>query len=299
MKAVIRSGLCLAAVLCCSVSIAADKKKKDDDNSPGLTGFDIQFINDSNPAKAEFERDIEATNAVKGRLTGNLWSKELIKEEFVSSGLSINGSASYEHNLDLEGLGESRYRASIDWFRENRTSEIAPFFRASFGLGYLDSETKIRDSSIVDLSGSINIQPTAFSDTTLGFSLEVREAETEVFDTTKTQFFLTANFSPFSRFVIRAGLRYVIGHEVSTATPTLNVVNNAQAIEPDNAFGGFEANRFAYLIDANSAIGELGLGYEVSDAIEANLLYRYVSTSAEGDIGYDRNMIELTFSYSL
>ena len=299
MKVAIRSVVCLAALAVCTTSLAADKDKKKKDAAPGITGFDIQFIGDSNPAKAEFERDIEAANSLRGRLTGNLWSTELIKEEFVSSGISINASATYEHNLDFDGLGESRYRASLDWFRENRTSRLAPFFRASFGLGYLDSETQIRDSSVIDLSASINLQQTNFSDSTFGVIVELREADTEVFDTTKTQIFLTANFSPAPRLVLRGGLRYVIGDEVSTATPTLNIVNNAQAIEPDNAFGGFEENRFAYLINANSAIGELGIGYEVSNAIEANLLYRYVSTSADGDIGYDRNMVELTFSYSL
>lgn len=299
MNFAIRSMVCLAVLSVGTASLAADKDKKKEEAEPGLTGFDLQFIADSNPAKAEFERDIEAANSLKGRLTGNLWSKELIKEEFVSSGLALNASATFEHNLDIEGLGESRYRASLDWFRENRTSRIAPFFRASLGVGYLDSETQIRDSAIVDLSASVNLQQTNFSDSTFGIIVEVREADTEVFDTTKTQVFLTANFSPAARLVIRAGLRYVIGDEVSTATPTLNIVNNAQAIEADNAFGGRDDNRFAYLINANSAIGEVGIGYEVTNAIEANLLYRYVSTSADGDIGYDRNMVELTFSYSL
>jgi len=299
MKSGIPWVVCLMALAVGSMTFAAEKPKKKKEAAPGITGFDLQFINDSNPAKAEFERDIEAANALKGRVTGNLWSTELIKEEFISSGISVNASASYEHNLDFEGLGESRYRASLDWFRENRTSRIAPFFRASFGLGYLDSETQIRDSSIVDLSASVNLQQTNFSDSTIGVIVEVREGDTEVFDTTKTQLFLTANFSPSARLVLRGGLRYVIGDEVSTATPTLNVVNNSQAIEPDNAFGGFDENRFAYLIGANSTIAELGLGYEVSKTIEANLLYRYVSTSADGGIGYDRNMLELTFSFSL
>ncbi|MBX2886044.1 MAG: hypothetical protein KTR32_39175 [Granulosicoccus sp.] len=277
------------------VAVAADKKSE---STAGITGFDLKIISDSNPAKAEFERDIEETNSFRARVTGNLLSKDLSVASF-PSGLSLNASASYEHNADIEELGESRYRISADWFRENATSSLAPFYRMSFGLGYLDSETQIRDSAIVDLSASVNFQPTDFFDSTVGASLEVRDADTTVFDTTKATVFLTGNFAPVERLILRAGFRYVFGHEVSTATPTLNIVNTAEAIEADDAFGGRAANRFAYLLDANSAIFEVGAGYLLTDAIEANLLYRIVSTTADNDIGYDRNMLELTFSYSL
>ncbi len=289
---------CMVALLCSGASFI-QAAENEDGFKPGLTGFDLKFINDSNPAKAEFERDIEETNSFSGRVTANLYSKELYRLSNLASGISLNGSASYEINSDIEELGEARYRVSVDWFREDNSREIAPFYRASLGLGFIDSETQIRDSTFVDATISGNIQPTDFFDSTLGLSVQVRDADTAVFDTTKGILFLTGNFSPVKQFVLRAGFRYVFGNEVSTATPTLDIVNTAEAIEPDEAFGGRAANRFAYLLDANSAIFEVGLGFRLSDAIETNLLYRVVSTSADNDIGYDRNMLELTLSYSL
>lgn len=264
-----------------------------------LTGVDLKFINDSNPAKAEFDRDIEATSSVLGRVTGNIFSLALKSDATVSRGLSINGSASYEHNIDIEALGESRYRASVDWFRENKKAAGVPFIRAGLGINYIDSETQIRDGLLIDLNASINYQPTSFFDTTIGVQTAVRDAETAVFDTAKTTLFATANFSPSPRLVLRTGLRYVIGDEVSTATPTLNIVNNAQVIEPDEAFGGAPEERFAYLIGANSAIVEAGIGYGITSNLQANLLYRYVTTEADGDISYDRNMIEFTLGFDL
>lgn len=264
-----------------------------------LTGVDLKFINDSNPAKAEFERDIEETASVRARVTASLYSLPVNDNDVASSGISINGSASFEHNLDIEGLGESRYRVGIGWFRESKKGAGNPFFRSSLGVTYLDSQTQIRDSVLVDIGGSINFQPTNFFDTTFGVQAQVREAETEVFGTTKTTLFATANFSPAPRIVLRTGLRYVIGDEVSTATPSLNIVNNAVVIEPDEAFGGAPAERFAYLINANSAIAEAGIGYGISGTIQANLLYRFVSTEADGDIGYDRSLIEFTLSIDL
>lgn len=268
-------------------------------SGPALSGFDLRYINDSNPAKAEFDRDIEATGSFMARVTGSFYSNMLVQQTNLLSGISFNGSASYELNPDIEELGETRFRLSADWFREYTTAQLAPFYRLSLGVGALDSESAIRDSTIVDVSASVNFQPTNFFDSTLGVRYEVRDADTDVFDTSKATVSLTANFSPFERLILRAGLRYVTGNEVSTATPTLGIVNAQDVIEPDDAFGGIAANRFAYLLDADSALVEVGLGYVFSDAIESNLLYRIVSTTAEGDIGYDRNMLEFTLSYSL
>ncbi len=264
-----------------------------------LTGVDLKFINDSNPAKAEFDRDIEEASSFLGRLSGNLYSRSLRSDDVVNSGFSLNGSASYEHNVDIEGLGESRYRASADWFRENKKRSGSPFVRFGLGITYIDSETQRRDGVAIDSGASINFQPTSFFDTTLGAQVAVTDAETEVFDTTKFTLFATANFSPTPKLVLRTGLRYVMGDEVSTATPTLNIVNSAEVIEPDEAFGGAAEERFAYLIGANSAIAEAGIGYAITGSVQANLLYRFVSTEADGDISYDRSLIEFTVGIDL
>lgn len=283
------SAVAVAVGVFCSGSVSA----------AGLTGVDLKFINDSNPAKAEFDRDIEATSSVMARVTGNLFALPLVNDEQTNSGLSVNASASFEHNLDIDALGESRYRASVDWFREAKKRRATPFVRMGLGLNYIDSETQIRDGMLLDASASINLQPTNFFDTTFGLQAAVRNAETDVFDTTKTTLFATANFSPMPRLVFRTGLRYVIGDEVSTATPTLNIVNNAIVIEPDEAFGGAPEDRFAYLINANSAIAEAGVGFSLTGTVQANLLYRFVSTEADGDISYDRSMIEFTVGIDL
>jgi len=90
----------------------------------------------------------------------------------------------------------------------------------------------------------------------------------------------------------------VFGDEVSTATPTLAIVNTANAIEPDNAFGGFDERRFAYLLDASSVIVQLGANIEVSPQISADIGYRYVHTEADEDISYDRNLVTISARYA-
>jgi len=284
VKAIVRTTLTVLAIYASNVAAF------------GISGIDLQFLNDSNPAKAEFDRDIENTGSIRGRIAIDLYSKQIKETEFTSSGLTLDGAGSYEHNLDIAELGQNQYGISLGGFHENRQRLGLPFYRYSLSLGYIDSETEIRDSIVVGLTFSVNYELTPFFDTTVGLLLEKREAETDVFDTLKTQLFATANFSPVSRLVLRAGIRYVVGDEVSSATPTLEIVNTAAEIESDPAFGGINANRFAYLINANSVVAEAGLGYEVSSLVETNLLYRYVTTEADGDISYDRSMLELTLS---
>lgn len=284
-------GSCTAVVvgMLCAFSISA----------AGLTGVDLRFINDSNPAKAEFDRDIEATSSIRGRITGNLYERIVGNDDVLNSGFSINSSASFEHNADIEALGESRYRVGANWFREKRQRAGMPFVRLGLGLSYIDSETQRRDRTALDTVASINFQPTTFFDTTLGVQAVVSDAETKVFDTSKATLFTTANFSPTPKLVLRTGLRYVLGDEVSTATPTINIVNSAEIIEPDEAFGGAPDERFAYLIGANSAILEAGFGYSVTSSIQANMMYRFVSTQADGDISYERSIVEFILGIDL
>lgn len=263
-----------------------------------ITGLDFQFVADSNPARAEFSRDIEASGTIEGRITLNLADWELTNTEQKLSGVAINSLFSYDHNLDFDLLGESRYRLSIGYFSENRNASGSPFFRFGAGIGYLDSESAIRDSIIVDVLTSLNFQITPIIDTTLGAGIEFREADTEVFDTTKGQIFLTANVSPIPRLILRSGVRYVVGNEVSTARPTYSIVNNSLEIEVDDVFSDSVENRLAYLVDANSLLLEAGLGYDISATIQANLLYRFITTDATGDIGYERGMTEFTLSYN-
>jgi len=105
-------------------------------SAAGLTGVDLRFINDSNPAKAEFDRDIEATSSFLGRITANLYDRQISNDDLLNSGFSISSSASFEHNADIEALGESRYRVGANWFREKKQSAGMPFVRLGLGLNY-------------------------------------------------------------------------------------------------------------------------------------------------------------------
>lgn len=260
----------------------------------GVTSADVAFIGDSNPAKAQFDRDIERTSALRLGINVQLGSKEI--DEF--SGVDFNFRASVEANTTITELGESVYLGSVEYFRENEKLPAAPLFVLRAELGYIDSETDIRDAGMVGISASGNWQPAPFFDFTAGARADIRLARTEVFDTVKGQLFTRANFTPAQRLTLRSGLSLVFGDEVSTATPTLAIVNTAEVIEPDNAFGGFAAQRFAYQLSATSVILELGANVEFTQQISGDVGLRIVNTQADADISYDRYLLSVSARYA-
>jgi opacity protein-like surface antigen len=276
--------LCVAVVAVVSHPVSAVE----------IASAQVAFVADSNPAKAQFDSDIESTSAARAGVTFHLHSIPIDE----ASSVEFDASASVEGNFDITELGESVYVVGVEFFREHADLPAEPLFALRGELGYTDSETDIRDAAMLALSASGNWQPMPFFDFTAGARIDVRQASTEVFDTTKGQLFATANFSPAERVTLRSGLSFVFGDEVSTATPTLAIVNTATAIEPDNAFGGFDERRFAYLLDATSVIVQLGANIAVSPQISADIGYRYVHTEADEDISYDRNLVTISARYA-
>ena len=259
-----------------------------------LSSADVTLVADSNPAKAQFDRDIESANSLRAGL--NVLVHSITIDEL--SGVDFNFRASFEFNTSIEELGESVFLGGVEYFSENETLPGSPLFVLRGELGYTDSETDIRDAGMLGITASGNWQPRPFVDFTAGARADFRFARSEVFDTTKGQFFAQANFSPASRFVLRSGLSLVFGDEVSTATPTIAIINAASSIEPDNAFGGFEAERFAYNLSATSVILELGANTEFTPQISGDIGFRYVDTRADEDIDYQRLLFTVSARYA-
>lgn len=280
----LRAFIAMVAMTTCSNGIAVE-----------ITSIEVSVIGDSNPAKAQFDGDIESTNSVRFGFDALLFSRELNNGDVVE----LDARAAFESNSSIEQLGESTYAAGVVYFKNIEEALGSPMLSFRGEVAFLDSETDIRDSGIFGLAVTGNWQPAPFFDFSLGTRLDVRAAATEVFDTRKLQLFGMANFSPTRRTSFRSGLSLVFGNEVSSSRPTVAIVNNSDAIEPDNAFGGFDDRRFAYLLDANSIIFELGAFVEITPQIFGDLRYRFIHTDADDPIDYDRQLVTLSLQYAL
>lgn len=115
-----------------------------------------------------------------------------------------------------------------------------------------------------------------------------RESKGRVFDLSGQSAGLSFTWLAMPMLTASVGFDYQTGDSFSTAGPTAQIAQAAEAIEPDDAFGGIAAGQFAYRIDARTRIASLGANWRLTRdwALDAQLQ----SVSVDGDFGnqYDR-----------
>jgi len=256
-----------------------------------LESISFATVSDTNPAKAQQEVDIESTYSLQSRLNIAFDPIDLTDH----SALVFDGQAQFTTNR-INELGKSVFGMGAVYLRHIE-SLGEPTMSLRVDATYLDSETDNRDSSQLDIAVAGSWEPSPFYDLTLGSRLVNRKAKSSVFNTRSATLFGQFNYYMTESLTLTSALSYQTGQVVSTATPSLSIVNNASVIEPDGAFGGHDARRFAYKLDATSVIVGLGIEYALSDAISADLSFQSISTKAVDPIEYDRNLMTLTMQY--
>ena len=130
--------------------------------------------------------------------------------------------------------------------------------------------------------------------------------------------FASAGWRPNRRWLLYARYDVRSGDITSTATPTLAVINAAEVIERDDAFGitsvpaaklgagpgpgpgpGLlgDRQRFAYRIDAVSHQGRIGANYAIGRQMSVDLSGRYRATRGAGDNQYNLQSVSGAFMY--
>ena len=154
-------------------------------------------------------------------------------------------------------------------------------------------DTEARDATFVRLSADLNRWITNTINMTTGVDLNARESKSEVFDTSDARIFINFDTNFSNNDLVYTTLTYISGDTVSSATPTLGIINVADAIEPDDAFGGIDTNQFAYRLEANTVVVTLGYNRILTRDVSLDLSARYVESEAkdDDDIMYDRTII--------
>src|SRR5690606_27916984 len=97
-----------------------------------------------------------------------------------------------------------------------------------------DFETDVRDSNISDFGFRVTKRITNRITTTGGVTYTERSARGEVFDLEQIRYFINLDYSLTSRVALYTTYNHIDGDVFSTATPTIQIINWADAIEPDN-----------------------------------------------------------------
>ena len=250
--------------------------------------YEVAVADDDNIRNAQNDIDIRsdqiASVSLKARGGKSLSSFSL---------WNFGGSATYNafktfdtlNNVDIEI--NTRYRFALS------SGFTSPIYTLGARLGGLEFDTEMRDSTVLSLSADLTKWVTNTINMTTGWSYKLRESKSEVFDTTNNRLFINfdTNFSKTS--LLYTTFAVVLGDSVSSASPTVDIIDVADAIEPDDAFGGVTTNQFAYRIDATTLVFTLGYNKIMTRSLSLDFSARFVDTEAKENsaVGYQRTIL--------
>lgn len=276
--------LLLATLLALSLTAGAAEDHVEH-GGPNLT-VDVTALYNDNVARAQRDVDIaddfaveanvaisESTPAITGQSFSFEWSGKAVKFD------------------RFDGLDHAEMAFEVGYRRQFARGFYAPIYQLSLKAARLFHDAELRDGYSLEFGGRVTRR---FSDRwtgRTGFSLLRRGAnDGDVFDLERDSLFvnLDARLSRHSLgYITWIGAK---GDVVSTAQPTFRIVDNAEAIEPDTAFGGIPANRFAYRLDADVHILTLGVNVGIGPTTSLDLSVEGLTAEAADDIDYQRNI---------
>lgn len=215
----------------------------------------------------------DSTSAITGQSFSFEWSGKAVKFD------------------RFDGLDHAEMAFKVGYQRQFARGFYAPIYQLSLKAARLFHDAELRDGYSIEFGGRVTRR---FSDRwtgRTGFNLLRRSAnDGDVFDIERDSLFvnLDARLSQRSLgYITWIGAK---GDVVSTAQPTFTIVDNAEAIEPDTAFGGIPANRFAYRLDADVHILTLGVNFSIESSTSIDLSVETLTAEARDGIDYQRNI---------
>ena len=262
------------------------KPRKKPDRPLFRYSYEISTAFDDNIRRAQNDEDIRedvVTNAtVKARGGIPIDSFSLF---------NYGVEAGYDFFADFDSLNSLNYNVNARYRFALASGFTSPIYSISAKIGGIESDRDMRDSTIVSLAANLNKWITNTINMTTGIDFKTRESRSDVFDTTETRLFANFDVNLSKTDLIYTTYTFITGDIVSSASPSLEIVNVADAIEPDDAFGGVVTNQFAYRIDADTQVLTFGYNKILNRDLSIDLSARFVDTEASGDIGYDRSIL--------
>jgi len=265
------------------------KARKQEEESAPLFRFsyDLSLINDDNVRLAQDNDDVRS-DVIYSATVKAIGGKSLDSFSIWNYG----GSASYNKfdtydkldNYDFEV--NTRYRFALS------SGFTAPIYSLRAKIGGREYDSEMRDATFYGVSADLNKWLTTSINMTTGIGYNGQESKSEVFDTQETFIFINFDTNFSKKDLVYTTFSYISGDVVSSSKPSLDVIEAADAIEPDDAFGGVDANQFAYRIDSDTLVFTLGYNRILTPDVSIDLSARYVESEAKSDssLSYERTI---------
>lgn len=268
---------------------AATQKRRRQPKAPPLRySYDLALVNDDNVRLAQEDDDIRDDLILSGTLKAT-GGKPLDSFTIWNYGARFT----YEKFDTFDELNHydfdinTRYRFALS------SGFTAPIYALGAKLGGLEFDSEMRDSTVLTLSADLNKWVTNTINMTTGIGLKKRESVSEVYDLDESRIFVNFDINFSKTDLVYTTLTYITGDTASSATPSVGIINASDAIEPDDAFGGIDANQFAYRIEASTWVVTLGYNKIMTRDLSLDISARFVDTEADydEDIGYERTIV--------
>lgn len=238
---------------------------------------------DSNVGNAQWQRDI------RDSFFSDLMLSAQRAQPFGASGQwQLRGMISAEESNDFEGLSHRRGALGARIVQRVGEEFFAPTLVAGVTVDYAEFDSELRDSTGVRFAGSLLQQLTTEVSGRVSLNASWRDADSEVFDLGSKSVGGHLDWTATPRLLLSIGYDFHDGRVVSSGTPTLAVVRVAEAIEPDDAFGGRARNQFAYRLHAQTHAATAGMNIALSRRLSFDTRLQYFDVSAEGNNQYTR-----------
>ena len=250
--------------------------------------YDLAAINDSNVRLAQNEIDIRndaifsATLNARGGIpldSFTIWN--------------YGASATYNSFSTFDGLNNIDFNFNTKYRFALASGFTSPIYSLGLKIGGVEYDTEMRDATVMSLSADLNKWITNTINMTAGWAFKTQESKSEAYDTSENRLFVNFDTNFSKTDLVYTTLTYITGDVVSSASPTLAIINAADAIEPDDAFGGITTNQFAYRLDAETFVITLGYNKILNQSLSIDVSARIVDTvsSVDSDIGYERTLL--------
>ena len=250
--------------------------------------YDVAVVDDDNLRLAQDEDDIREDVILSGTLKATA-GRSL--DSFTI--LNYGGSFTYSKFDTFDTLDHYEFDVNARYRFALKSGFAAPIYSLRASLGGMEFDSEMRDSTVMSLSAEINKWLTTTLNTTFGLGIKTRESVSDVFDLDEARMFANLDINFSDDDLIYTTLSYIQGDTVSSATPSLGIINASDAIEPDDAFGGIDANQFAYRLDSQTWVLTLGYNRILNRDLSLDLSARFVDSEAreDEDIYYERTIL--------
>jgi len=286
-RELLRSGMLVLLGISLPVWAAED----DHDSGGPAVDADLTAFYDSNVTLAELDDDIDDDGGVEASATWT-WSEGGLQGKSTAWNVGVTG-VKFDKFEDLDRLELS---AGWKYVVQFERGFHAPIYEVAVDAKVIDTVSDIRDGWELEARVMMTRRLTERLVGRLGGTVTQRKADGfEVFDNKRINLFVNADLRASRQSVFYGTYILSAGDVVSTARPTLDIIQAAEKIEPDDAFGGVNSNRFAYRLDAIAHIGTIGWNRALAPNRSMDLSLRGLAAFAEGDIDYEQALVRLSY----